>query len=238
MQESTLTRSSGRSSFDTQLERHESLSIRDLREFCQKFCKLKKCLLHDDFGARMAVLVAMSELWSRFNGVQRQIGKGQALLDYMWANWEPAPAGRKLKKILWRLPGYATGTVCQKCWGFAAGFIDLNSGNMNATFFAVLAKFHKGVRSAVEQKVIGSKAVDSRCNKQDRVLRFLKEWVVDAQDHIPEDVADEYNQAAGEPLAKKGRVHELWLTKVTSVGCRSMWTSHPSARFGICVVLP
>jgi hypothetical protein len=159
----------------------------------------------------MALMTSVSELWTVFNRAEKGFLKGQALLNYMWDNWEPPAEGKKLKKILWRLPGYGTGSICQRCWGLAAGFVDMRTGKMTATFGAILAKFNKGIRSATSEKVVGSMAVNMPKNKEDKVLRFLREWVLHAQDHIPEDVADTVVEDA------PGRVHvdvaskrEIW----------------------------
>ena len=151
-----------------------------LREFGDNFCRLKNCLNSDDFGSKMALMTSVSELWTVFNRAEKGFLKGQALLNYMWDNWEPPAEGKKLKKILWRLPGYGTGSICQRCWGLAAGFVDMRTGKMTATFGAILAKFSKGIRSATSEKVVGSMAVNMPKNKEDKVLRFLREWVLHA----------------------------------------------------------
>ena len=200
--------SSGRTSFATQLEQHESVSLGAMRDFGKKWCTLNNCLHRDNLGDRMAICQAVGELWSLFNSAEAGFLKGQALLDYLWTHWEPPRSGRKRITFLWRLPGYVTGTICQKCWGFAAGFLDKKTGNMNATFQAMLSKFNKGHRHAGEQKITGSNVVDKKCNKQDKVLRFLKQWVVYAQDHIPEDVSDQHAcyQTIDTLMPKEGRV--------------------------------
>jgi hypothetical protein len=90
---------------------------------------------------------------------------------------------------------------------------------MNATFQSMLSKFNRGHRHAADQNVIGSKVVNIECNKQDKILRFLRQWVLDAQDHIPEDVSEELqqNEPTGTLTAKEGRVIVCLRLIVTSV---------------------
>ena len=171
---------------------------------------------------------AIDQLWHRFNFDKtllenKRHTKGQALLDYMWQN--KVDRGGAKYKVRWHIPEHHDVEVCQTCWARAAGFYDETTSGVNRTFRTQLAAFNSHSDIAGQGQLCaghltsGHRAAVSGeqrlAQKATIVCSFLKRWMKEAQDLIPEsdddeeDMPVELDEALGvENIAgKRQRVH-------------------------------
>ena len=199
--------------------------------------KLHTDAVHRD--NRFGIPRAMDQLWNQFNKDRSLPGnekhsKGQALLDYMWQN--KVDRGGAKHKVRWHFPEHDE--VCQNCWARTAGFYDKKTSDVNSTFRTQRAAFNAGSDIA-GQGQLGSGQLGSgqgaamsgeqrNAQKAVQVCSFLKRWMQEAQDLIPESDDDEEDMRVDydEPLGsgniagKKQRVHvDVTLKKDIFLAC-------------------
>ena len=144
----------------------------------------------------------MDQLWKQFNKDRSLLGnekhsKGQALLDYTWQN--KVNKGGAKHKVRWHFPEYDE--VCQNRWARTAGFWDKTTSNVNRTFRTQRTAFNSN-SDVAGQGQLGSGQLGSgqgavmsgeqrQSHKSLQVCSFLKRWMQEAQDLIPESDHDE-----------------------------------------------
>jgi hypothetical protein len=164
------------------LQRIEELGA---NENCK--CKHKCCLYRENMQARMAVGGNIHTLWGHFNSTDPKFHKGQALLDYMYAN-EKESHGRK-KDVTWRLYAGAPHEICVSCWRTCAGYNKPN-GTESSLFSKIRTMFNVGITNARvdhDHDFEGSGNIKKSLSLAVDV--FLTQWLEHNSDEIPEDTA-------------------------------------------------
>ena len=199
--------------------------------------KLHTDAVHRD--NRFGIPHAMDQLWKQFNKDRSLPGnekhsKGQALLDYMWQN--KVNRGGAKHKVRWHFPEHDE--VCQNCWARTAGFWDKTTSNVNSTFRTQRAAFNSN-SDVAGQGQLGSGQLGSgqgaamsgeqrQAQKSLQVCSFLKRWMQEAQDLIPESDDDEEDMrvdydgplGSGNIAGKRQRVHvDVTLKKDIFLAC-------------------
>jgi len=158
----------------------------------------------------MGLGTQIHNLWNQFNKVAVGFHKGQALLDYMYANEEHSEGSKKKVRY-----SFHTGTdtrICDVCWRTCAGFAK-PTGKRTSLFSDVSALFNAGVRSARTERdyeAPGKKDGKEKNELKVAVDAFLTTWLEHNSDMIPEDTAFNY---CGPPRAHVdvARKRDIWV---------------------------
>jgi len=147
------------------------------------------CLYRDDVPERLALASKIHNLWPVFNGRSKDFHKGQALLDYMYAN-QKVTSGAK-KRVQFKLSAGSETCVCASCWRLCTGFTKEN-GAESTLYARTRAMFNAGVTNAMADraqdaphKLTGEQKTDLKV----AVVAFIDSWLKDNSDPIPEDTA-------------------------------------------------